>query len=277
MLVSVIIPVRNRAYFLKEALASVLAQTYRPLEIIVVDDASTDATPYVVGRYPVIYHRMGRRGGPAAARNRGIRISRGELLAFLDSDDLWLPSKVALQVAYLREHPEAVAVQPEEIWIKEGRRISPRGKHRKPHGFFFHRAIKLCLISPSGVMIRRWVLEEIGLFDEEFPVCEDYELWLRLAARYPVHLLPFPLVVKRGGHPDQLSRLPGLDLWRLKALAKILHHPVLTPEMRILALVEARRKGEIFLRGARKHGNLRGALEAVKILRSLRLFPPALP
>ncbi|QJA05786.1 glycosyltransferase [Thermosulfurimonas marina] len=275
-LVSVILPTFNRARFLGEALESVFSQTYRPLEVIVVDEASADETPWVVSRFPVIYVRRPVRKGPAAARNRGLRLCRGELVSFLDSDDLWLPEKVARQVAFLREHPEAVAVQPEEIWIKNGRRVAPQRKHRKPHGYFFHRAVKLCLVSPSGVMLRRRVLEEIGFFDEEFPVCEDYELWLRLAARYPVYLLPEPLVLKRGGHGDQLSRTPGLDLWRAKALAKVLRDPALSPEMRLMALAEARRKLEIFRRGALKHGNLGGLFEAARLERKL-LLPLGLP
>ncbi len=122
-------------------------------------------------------------------------------------------------------------------------------------------------------MLRRKVFEEIGLFDEEFPVCEDYELWLRLAARYPVHLIPEPLVIKRGGHPDQLSRTPGLDYWRLRALAKIFRDPVLTPEMRLMVRAEARRKAEIFIRGALKHGNLPGVFEAQKLLAQFAEYP----
>lgn len=231
-----------------------------------VDDGSTDETPRLITRYPVVYHRKAK-GGPASARNRGIRISRGEFIAFLDSDDLWLPEKLERQVAFFESHPEAVAVQPEEIWIKNGRRVFPKSKHRKPNGYFFDRAVKLCLVSPSGVMLRRRIFDEIGLFDENFPVCEDYELWLRLAARYPVYLIPDPLLIKRGGHPDQLSSTPGLDFWRLKALAKIFNDPVLTPEMRFMVAVEARRKAEIFIRGALRHGNIFGAFEAQKILK----------
>lgn len=275
-LVSVIIPTFNRARFLVEALESVFSQTYRPLEVLVVDEASTDETPKVVSRFPVIYVRRPVRRGPAAARNRGIVLSRGELVSFLDSDDLWLPEKIARQVAFFQEHPQAVAVQPEEIWIKEGRQVKPKRQHRKPHGYFFHRAVKLCVVSPSGVMLRRKILEEIGLFDEEFPVCEDYELWLRLAVRYPVHLLPEPLVIKRGGHADQLSRTPGLDLWRARALAKILRDPVLSPEMRLMAWSEARRKLALFRRGALKHGNLKGLFESARLERELFL-PRGLP
>ncbi len=272
-MVSVIIPTYNRARFLRQAICSVLLQTYHPFEIIVVDDGSTDETPRIITRYPVIYHRKPQREGPAAARNRGLRLARGKLVAFLDSDDLWLPEKLARQVEFFAKHPEAVAVQPEEIWLKAGRRIHPQRKHRKPNGYFFDRAVKLCLVSPSGVMLRRRVFEEIGLFDEEFPVCEDYELWLRLAARYPVYLIPEPLVIKRGGHPDQLSSTPGLDFWRLKALVKIFRDPVLTPTMRFLVKAEAQRKAKIFIHGALKHGNLAGAFEALKLLSRFQEIP----
>ncbi len=271
-LVSVIIPTYNRASFLKEALASVFSQTYRPLEVIVVDDGSTDETPRVVSGLPIRYVR-GPRRGVAAARNRGIRLSCGDFLAFLDSDDLWLPEKIARQVDFFAKHPEAVAVQPEEIWIRRGRRVNPRKHHAKEGGFIFHRCVELCVVSPSGVMLRRRVLEEIGLFDETFPACEDYELWLRLSSRYPVHLISEPLLVKRGGHADQLSRQPGLDWYRLLALRKILYDPVLTPAMRLLALRQALRKGYIFKTGALKRGRWSKAYEVQKILREVSLLP----
>ena len=158
-LVSVIIPTYNRARFLKEALESVLAQTYRPLEIIVVDDGSTDETPRVVTAFSV-RHVRGPRRGVVAARNRGILLARGEFLAFLDSDDLWLPEKISRQVAFFEEHPKAVAVQTEEIWIRRGRRVNPKKHHAKGNGFIFHRCVELCVVSPSGVMLRREVLKE---------------------------------------------------------------------------------------------------------------------
>ncbi len=271
-LVSVIIPTYNRQNFLKEALDSVLAQTYRPLEIIVVDDGSTDGTPWIIPRYPVKYVR-GPRQGVAAARNRGILLSRGDFIAFLDSDDLWKPQKIRQQIDFFERNPEAVAVQTEEIWIRKGKRVNPRRRHRKPSGFFFDRALELCLVSPSGVMLRRKALFEIGLFDERFPVCEDYELWLRLAARYPVFLIEEPLVIKRGGHEDQLSRTPGLDWFRLKAIVKICHDPALSPPMRLLALKEARKKASVYRQGALKRGKWWKILEIERLLQKLSSAP----
>ncbi len=271
-LVSVIIPTYNRAGFLEEALASVIAQTYRPLEIIVVDDGSTDETPWRISRFPVRYVR-GPRRGVSAARNRGIRLSRGEFVAFLDSDDLWLPEKVARQVEFFLRHPEAVAVQPEEVWMRRGQRVNPRKRHAKEGGYIFHRCVELCVVSPSGVMLRRRVLEELGMFDESFPACEDYELWLRISSRYPIYLLPEPLLIKRGGHEDQLSRQPGLDWFRLLALRKIIYDPFLTPAMRLLALGQALQKGRIFETGARKRGRWARAWATKRILQEITRFP----
>ncbi len=275
-LVSVIIPTYNRARFLKEALASVLAQTYRPLEIIVVDDGSTDETPKVVSRFPVRYVRTPHRG-VAAARNRGLNKARGALIAFLDSDDLWLPRKIEVQVSFFERQPEAVAVQTEEVWLRGGKRVNPKKRHRKPSGHFFDRALELCLISPSAVMLRREVLEEIGGFDESFPVCEDYELWLRLLARYQVYLIPEPLVIKRGGHPDQLSKTPGLDWYRLKALAKIYRRPHLSPAMRLLVLKEALFKATVYAKGARRRGKWWEVYEIEKTLAEILSSPGLVP
>lgn len=275
-LVSVIIPTYNRARFLREALASVLSQTYRPLEIIVVDDGSIDETPRLITGFPVRYVR-GPHRGVAAARNRGIRLARGPFLAFLDSDDLWLPEKLARQVAFFEAHPEAVAVQPEEIWIRRGRRVNPKRRHAKEGGFIFHRCVELCVVSPSGVMLRKEVLVEVGTFDESFPACEDYDLWLRLSARYPIHLIREPLVVKRGGHADQLSRQPGLDWFRLLALQKVLYDPHLTPAMRLLARREALKKGRIFLQGALKRGKLKEAYRTHRVLYEVAWFPGLSP
>ncbi len=271
-LVSVIIPTYNRKNFLEEALESVFSQDYRPLEVIVVDDGSTDDTPKLATRYPIKYIR-GPRRGPAAARNRGISVSHGEFVAFLDSDDLWRPEKIRRQVEFFEKKPGAVAVQTEEIWLRDGKRVNPRKRHQKPDGFFFQRALELCLVSPSAVMLRRRVFAEIGLFDESFPVCEDYELWLRLSARYPVFLIREPLVIKRGGHEDQLSRTPGLDWFRLQAIAKIYKDPHLSPTMRLLCLREARQKAAIYRQGALKRGKLWMAFAVERMLEELFTHP----
>ncbi len=159
----------------------------------------------------------------SAARNTGVSRSSGRYLALLDSDDLWLPGKLARQTAFMIGRPDVEICQTEEIWIRNGVRVNPKAAHRKPSGDVFLRSLDLCLVSPSAVMMTRELFERAGGFDESFPVCEDYDLWLRIAAERPIPLIPEALVVKRGGHADQLSRSTwGMDRYRVRALQKLL-------------------------------------------------------
>lgn len=253
--VTVVIPAFNRAELLPRAVRSVLKQAYRPLELIVVDDCSEDRTPAVLaplaagGELRVIRHEKNL--GVSAARNTGIRAGRGELIAFLDSDDEWLPGKLEAQVDYLAEHPDQVLVQTQERWMRKGRRVNPGQKHLKKSGDIFIDSVALCLISPSAVMLRRSLLDEVGLFDESLPAAEDYDLWLRVLARYPAGLIDRELVIRHGGRPDQLSAQPGLDLYRVAALEKILKLP-LSLERRQAAGLELERRRAIYEAGRRK-------------------------
>ena len=213
--VSVVIPSYNRASLLKEAIDSVLGQDFDDFELIVVDDGSTDDTPGLLQSYPNICVVRQDRRGVSAARNAGIRRASGRFLAFLDSDDLWLPGKLSAQMTFFKTHPKAVICQTEEVWIRSGVRVNPKRRHRKYAGMIFERSVELCLVSPSAVMLERSLLDEVGWFDESLPACEDYDLWLRIACRFPIHLITTPLVIKRGGHPDQLSRVPGLERFRI--------------------------------------------------------------
>jgi len=266
-LVSVIIPTYNRDFILEMAIKSVLNQTYRPVELIVVDDGSKDKTPLLVKKYPLKYVRLPKNFGVSFARNRGILHSKGELIAFLDSDDEFLPKKIEKQVNFFLTHPECRILQTEEIWYKREKRLNPKKYHAKAEGFFLDRAVKLCVVSMSTVMIKREVFRELGLFDEEFPVCEDYEYWLRVAIHMPVYLLKEPLVVKHGGRADQLSQRKGLDFYRIKALLKNYknYYHRLSEEEKLLILAEAKRKTLIFSQGAQKHGNLKALFELSKM------------
>lgn len=208
---------------LREAVESVRRQTLPPRQLIVVDDGSTDGTwDWLQSQIGLIRLRQENRG-PAAARNIGAAAAETEYLAFLDSDDLWLPPKLEVQVGFLEENPEYRFCQSEEIWYRDGVRVNPMKKHTKPSGDVFEACLDRCLISPSSVMLRRDFFEELGGFDESFEVCEDYELWLRAALRSPFRTLEEPLTVKRGGHSDQLSQAHwGMDRFRVRALEKIL-------------------------------------------------------
>ena len=274
--VSVIIPTYNRAWCLAEAIDAVLAQTYSDFELIVVDDGSTDDTVAILATYAdkIRLFRQANQG-VSAARNLGIRKARGELLAFLDSDDLWQPEKLARQVSFFDRHPEAMICQTEEIWIRRGVRVNPKNRHRKPSGWIFEPSLALCLVSPSAVMMRKELMEEMGGFDESLPACEDYDLWLRVSLRYPIHLIDDPLVVKRGGHGDQLSGAAGLDRYRIQSLDKILTQESLAPAQTRAAITMLRKKCRIYAAGCRKRGRTQEAqiVEAMVSKHAYHDFP----
>ena len=253
--VSVVIPTYNRAAMVVEAVESVLAQEGVDFQLIVIDDGSTDDTQSHLDRFSsaVHYHRQPR-SGVSASRNRGVTLSRAPLIAFLDSDDLWLPGKLKVQTRFMAEHPEVMISQTEEIWVRKGRRLNPKIRHRKPSGDIFRRSLELCLVSPSAVMIRRELFDRVGCFDETLPMAEDYDLWLRVAAGYPVYLLPQPLVLKRGGHPDQLSATPGIDRYRIMALENLLRSGRLSPEQREWTWAALRHKCRVYGTGCLKRG-----------------------
>ena len=254
-LVSVIIPTYNRGWFLAEAIDSVLAQDFKDYEVIVVDDGSTDNTREILDTYgqDIIVLRQANKG-VSTARNRGIAEAGGQLVAFLDSDDLWLPRKLSRQVDYFNLNPDTVINQTEEIWMRNDVRVNPKDRHRKPSGMIFERSLELCLVSPSAVMIQRTLFDAVGVFDDNLPACEDYDLWLRISCRYPVHLIDTPLIIKRGGHEDQLSKAPGLDRFRIQSLEKIIESGRLTETQNHAAACILRDKCAIYAGGCRKRG-----------------------
>ena len=254
-LVSIIIPTYNRGWILNEAIDSVLAQDYKEYELIVVDDGSTDNTREILDTYgqDILVLRQANKG-VSAARNRGIAEAGGQLVAFLDSDDLWLPRKLSRQVDYFNLNPDTVINQTEEIWMRNDVRVNPKDRHRKPSGMIFERSLGLCLVSPSAVMIQKTLFDGVGAFDENLPACEDYDLWLRISCRYPVHLIDTPLIIKRGGHGDQLSKAPGLDRFRIQSLEKIIESGRLTESQNHAAACILRDKCAIYAGGCRKRG-----------------------
>jgi len=256
--VTVVIPTYNRHSLLARALRSLMAQTRPPDEIIVVDDGSTDGTGERLAReFPSVRYFAQERRGVSSARNRAIRAASGEWMGFLDSDDEWLPEKLARQLAVLAAQPDHHVCHTNEFWIRRGRKVNPRRVHAKRGGRIFQHCLPLCVISPSSALIHRSVLKRVGLFDEGLIACEDYDLWLRVCAIYPVLYLEEPLVVKHGGHSDQLSAAHwGMDRFRMRALTKIIESHELGAEERNAAIETLLRKIDIYLPGARKRGKL---------------------
>jgi GT2 family glycosyltransferase len=253
--ISVIIPTFNRAWTLARAVDSVLAQTYAPKEVIVVDDGSTDPTPEVLAAYgDRIRVLVQPNRGVSSARNLGIRCSRGEFIALLDSDDQWKPEKLACQAAFFTAHPEAMICQTQEIWIRNGVRVNPGNKHKKLSGMIFEPSLHLCLVSPSAVMMKKSLFDIKGMFNEDFPVCEDYDFWLRVSTDTPIYLVDRPLTIKFGGHLDQLSQSHSQDRCRIAAILDLIQAGALTEDQKNAAVAVLKEKCLIYGNGCAKRG-----------------------
>jgi GT2 family glycosyltransferase len=155
----------------------------------------------------------------------------------------------------MEANPQFPLCYTDEIWIRRGIRVNPKKKHAKYSGWIFEKCLPLCIISPSSALMKRTLFEEIGGFDETLPVCEDYDFWLRVTCRYPVLFIDKKLIVKRGGHEDQLStRSWGNDRYRVMALEKVLRSQNLKAEEKRMALAELVRKCRILSHGSYKRG-----------------------
>ena len=259
--ISVIVPAFNRAHTLDRALDSALAQTLEPLEIIVVDDGSVDATGDVVenwrrrnGNFQGLIYLKTENRGVSSARNTGASKAKGDWLAFLDSDDEWLPQKLELQAPLTKTY---ALVHGEEIWIRNGVRVNAINKYKKSGGRIFKRCVDICCISPSSVLISRELFLKFDGFRSDFPVCEDFELWLRIASRYEVGFIEEPVLRKYGGHSDQLSRLyKAMDFYRCRALVPFLENIEISLEERAHVAQTLIKKCRILIKGYLKHENL---------------------
>ncbi len=257
--VSIIIPTYNRKQSLQKALDSVLAQTSPYFELIVVDDGSEDNTAELADQYraDIVWIRQENKG-PAAARNRGIQAAGHPLLAFLDSDDWFAPTKLEEQIKAMQEKPAYLISHTEEIWYRNGRVLHQKARHKKNSGDIFNQSLELCAVSMSTVLMHREIFERYGLFDEEYPCCEDYEFWLRVSAEQQFLLVDKALTLKEGGRDDQVSSRyrVGMDKFRIEAILKTMASGTLTKEQNAAAMAELQRKCTIYGSGCIKHGRL---------------------
>ncbi|MCP4481627.1 MAG: glycosyltransferase [bacterium] len=253
-LISIIIPTYNRALLLKEAIDSVLSQTFQNFELIIIDDGSTDNTKNICKEHQSIRYIYQNNQGVSAARNKGIALASAKFIAFLDSDDLWLPMKLEKQLKFFSNNPQTLITQTNEKWLRDGKIISQKKHHQKKSENIFERSLASCLISPSTIMVRKKIFEEVGLFDERLPACEDYDLWLRITYKYSVPLIKDELTIKRAGHLNQLSETPCLDKYRIESIKKLLNNPDLTTEQKEIAKQVLAKKYQIYEQGCQKRG-----------------------
>lgn len=264
-LISVIIPTYNRAQVILRAINSVVSQSFQDFELIIIDDGSNDETREVVDKF---FYEKGlghqkyryffiKNHGVSYARNTGAKFARGEWLAFLDSDDEWLEDKLLKQVNIIKENSELKIVHGNEVWIRNGVRVNPMKKHQKFGGDIFTKCLPLCLMSPSTIIIKKDLFFYHKGFREDFPVCEDYDFWLKLTYNNPVGFVEDFIINKYGGHPDQLSRrFNSMDYYRIIALNEILmKHPNMSRERKHFVVSEIKKKCSILLNGMYRHKN----------------------
>ncbi len=235
MNISVVIPAYNRVSTLARAIDSVLAQSFKASEIIVVDDGSSDATSEVAKMYPDVLLLRQNNMGVSTARNNGVIMASNEWIAFLDSDDTWHPKKLAFQVAFHKKNPNSLASYTDEVWMRAGKEWPVPKKFKKPTKVLFENSLEYCNIAPSSVLINKEYFERVGGFDENMEVCEDYDLWLRILKEGSIDLLPQKLINKYGGADDQLSmKYQFLDRWHIISLFKHVETPLVREKIGIM-------------------------------------------
>ncbi|MFC1514611.1 glycosyltransferase [Candidatus Omnitrophota bacterium] len=272
MLFSVVIPTYNRKQFLKLAADSVLNQNFEDFELIIVDDGSDDGTKDLIQSYsdPRLSYLYQQQKGPAGARNSGIKAARADWICFLDSDDRFRREKLATTREYIEKYPDYRIFHTEELWYRNAGYLDQKKEHKKPEGDVFEKALALCCLSPSAACVHKDVFAKAGLFDEDFPACEDYEFWLRVSIDFSVKLIPDYLTIKQGGHAGQQSDRPGLDRLRFLAIYKTIKNSRLSRPRLTQALASLEEKAAIYIKGAEKRDKTAEAEEIENKLQEIK-------
>lgn len=251
MKISVVIPTYNRQDFIKKAIQSVQNQTVKIDEIIIIDDGSNDNTKEIIKDLNIKYIYQ-ENSGVSKARNRGIKEAKNSWIAFLDSDDVWNDTKIEKQINFHKQNPHILLSHTDELWIRNDKIINQKKHQQKPSGFCFLDNITSCKIGPSTVMMHKDIFDDIGLFDEDLKVCEDYDLWIRISNKYEIGLIDEKLMTKYAGHANQLSFTTfAIDTYRIQALEKHLESKYKTN-----IINELIQKCTLLLKGAKKHNNI---------------------
>ena len=257
--ISVVIPTYNRCELLKRAMCSVFNQTIKIKEIIVVDNGSTDNTYEMISStFPKITYIYKKRKGVSIARNLGIKHCHSTWIAFLDSDDAWKPQKLEKQLFFTNNiNKKYRLIHTNELWYKNNKFKNQLKKHQKSGGDIFQQSLEICCVSPSSAIIKKEIFDDYGFFDEGLEVCEDYDMWIRITAKEEVGFLDDQLVIKYGGHDDQLSKKYwGMDRFRIKSLEKNLKNNWFTSEQKKSVFNILIKKLSIISNGAKKRDNV---------------------
>ena len=267
-LVSVVIPTFNRAKVIKRAVSSVLDQSFQDFECIVVDDGSVDETYSVLNEFAnKIKVIKTENRGVSAARNLGASYAKGTFIAFLDSDDEWKKEKLAKQISYMKETGFRIS-QTDETWVRNGKFVNKSKKYIRPRGDIFYNCLEVCAVTPSSVIMEKELFFEYGGFDESFPVCEDYDLWLRMSLKEKFGLIDEPLIIKYGGNEDQLSNSACFDKFRIISIFNMLNKDQELSAKQEKALKEVlSKKVKIYSEGAKKRGKAEEAEWAEGLLK----------
>lgn len=275
MLVDVIIPTFNRADVMVKAIESVLSQTYKNFILHIVDDGSTDNTQRVLEQYkshPQVKVYFQKNAGVSSARNLAAKTAEGQWISFLDSDDEWMPHKLETQIKYLSQNPECQFLHSEELWIRNGVRVNPKVKHLKSNDNIFIRSLDFCIISPSTVILTRELFLTHQGFDEEFVVCEDYDLWLKILLKEEIGFISTPLIEKHGGHSDQLStKFVAMDYWRIKSLVNLYQDKTASVDQKKAIKDVIIKKSDLLLKSYIKYQNQKSFDEIKTMLASIML------
>ena len=285
---SVILPTYNRTDFLTRALRSIFEQTFQDFELIIVDDGSDTSTQSQLKKIKdqiynpqvaIFWHFLSQNQGVSFARNYGIKKARSPWICLLDSDDEWEKNKLEHYYHTITSTPSLpnLLFHSNELWIKDGKIKNQKKKHTRPHGSAFINSLNLCLISPSSACIHKDLFIKYGLFREDFEVCEDYDLWLRILWENPVFLIPEALTLKHGGHSDQLSqKYHSMDFWRVRCLYALLWNPLICSEYQHQTLEVFKKKCHILIQGYKKHRPNHKNLKLIEDMLQKALLNPLL-
>jgi glycosyltransferase involved in cell wall biosynthesis len=272
-LVSVIIPTYNRSQYICYAIDSVLAQTYENIEIIVVDDGSTDDTRDILQLYDSkIKYIFQNNSGPSTARNSGIKQANGDLIAFLDSDDIWLPEKLEYQVQLLEQSPDSIGLVACGYYIIDalGKKIgNPKiNRNHKIHKSFLIEIMVHNALSGggSGALVRRECFKKVGLFDEELWIGEDWDIWIRISKQYEIAFVESPLFKYR----THLGNLCNCNPRSKEDAKRIVRKNI--EKRNLILLIKA--YSNIYLNEAREHiGKQNRYLAFINALKSILIYP----